>query len=224
MRSDLTTDSSRIIAMNALQGYAAAAGILTLAGFCAAPLAGQSTGSGALPFLVQDGLRHVEQRRYSDAINSLEEAWERDPSNPVVAEHLALAYLYERVPPTSETLTKAAELMKFSLENDGQVSFSARHMHGGLNKFVGVDNHCSGRLILDPSGVQYRATLSKHSFSLNSNELQSIVHPKSKQQISTGAFLLRTRDGKRHRFRSGTRTRGEAGIVLRLTREFLLGG
>ncbi len=93
----------------------AAAGLLAESTLIPAPLASQSSDSGTVAFLVQDGLRYTEQRRFSEAINALEEAWERDPSNPIVAEHLALAYLYERIPPGAEALEKAQELMRFSL-------------------------------------------------------------------------------------------------------------
>ncbi len=203
----------------------AAAGLLAGSTLAPAPLVSQSSDYGVLAFLVQDGLRYTEQRRYSDAINVLEEAWERDPSNPIVAEHLALAYLYERIPPAAEALTKALELMRFSLEHGGQASVFAQHLHGGgLRRVVSSDDHCSGRLVLSSSGVHYRTSLTEHSFSLSSEQLESIVPSKSKQLSSAGGLTLRAQDGERHRIRTGTVSRSEAQIVLQLIREFLLGG
>lgn len=205
--------------------FASIAALLAAASiFVPAPLASQSTETGALPFLVQDGLRYTEQRRYSDAINVLEEAWERDPSNPIVAEHLALAYLYERIPPGAEGLAKARDLMRFSLEHGGQASVFAQHVHHRLRRIVSLDDHCSGRLVVSPSGVQYRTSLTEHSFSLSSEELRAIAPAKGKQSSLEGGLTLRARGGKRHSIRTGTLSRSEAQIVLQLVREFLLGG
>ena len=189
-----------------------------------APLLSQASGPGTVAFLVQDGLRYTEQRRFSDAINVLEEAWERDPSNPIVAEHLALAYLYERIPPDAEALTKARELMKFSLSHGGQVSVFAQHVHGGLRKVISSDDHCSGRLVLSKSGVHYRTSLTGHSFSLGLEDLLGIVPARGKRPSSEGGLVLRARHGKRLSIRTGTLSRSEAELVLQLTREFLLGG
>jgi hypothetical protein len=200
----------------------AAAGLLAGSTLAPAPLMSQSSGSGALAFLVQDGLQYTEQRRYSDAINVLEEAWERDPSNPIVAEHLALAYLYEKIPPTAEALMKAQELMRFSLEHGGQITVFAQHLHRGL-RWASPDHHCSGRLVLSSNGLHYRTSLTEHSFSLSPEKLASIDPSLSTQPSSTGGLILRVRKGKRLRIRTGTLSRFEAQIVLQLTREFLLG-
>jgi hypothetical protein len=207
------------------QAIAALAALLASAAiFAPAPLESQSPESRTLPFMVQDGLSYAEQRRWGDAINVLEEAWERDPSNPIVAEHLALAYLYERIPPDAEALSKAEGLMRSSLAHGGQVSVFAQHVHGALRKVVGSDDHCSGRLVLSADGVYYSTSLTEHSFSLGLEQLADIVPAKGKQPSSEGGLTLRTRDGKRHSIRTGTLSKSEAEIVLRLTREYLLGG
>ncbi len=159
---------------------------------------------------------------YSDAINVLEEAWEQDPSNPIVAEHLALAYLYERIPPAGEALARARKLMRFALEHDGQVTVRARHLHRGLRWAVSPDDHCSGILVLSRGGLHYRTSLTEHSFSLDPEELESIAPPTSKRPSSAGGLTLRTTDGKHHRIRTGTLSRAEAEIVLQLTHEFVL--
>jgi hypothetical protein len=202
----------------------AAAGLL--AGFTLAPasLVSQSSDSRTVAFLVQDGLRYTEQRRYGDAINVLEEAWERDPSHTIVAEHLALAYLYEQLPPGAEALTRARRLMRFSLENGGQATVRAWHLHRGLGRAGGPDDHCSGQLVLSRSGVYYRTSLAEHSFSLSSEQLKSIDPPEIQQPRSAGALTLRAKGRERYRIRTGTLSRSEAQLVLQLIREFILGG
>ncbi len=201
----------------------AAAGLVAGTTLAPAPLVSQSSDSRTVAFLVQDGLRYTEQRRFSEAINVLEEAWERDPSSPIVAEHLALAYLYERIPPGAEALEKAQELMRFSLAHGGQASVFAQHLHRGLRGVVSADDHCSGRLIVSASGMHYRTTLTDHSFALSSQQLESIAPPRSKSSSSGGGLTLRAEDGERYRIRTGTLSRSEAEIVLQLTREFLPG-
>lgn len=192
--------------------------------FAPLPLLSQPAESRTVAFLVQDGLRYTEERRYADAINVLEEAWERDPSNPIVAEHLALAYLYERIPPGAEALAKAEGLMRFSLEHGGQVSIFAQHVHGGLRKVVSFDDHCFGRLVLSPRGVQFRASLTEHSFTLDVEQLVGIAPTKGKPPSSEGGLMLRARKGKRYSIRTGTLSQSEAQIILQLSHEFLLGG
>ncbi len=200
----------------------AAAGLLAGSVLVSAPLVSQSPDSGTVAFLVQDGLRYAEQGRYSDAINVLEEAWERDPSNPIVAEHLALAYLYERIPPAAEASNRARVLMRFALEHGGQVTVLARHLHRGLRWAASADDHCSGRLVVSASGVHYRTTLTDHSFSLSRQQLESVFLPQNNQPSSAGGLTLRARDGKRQRIRTGTLSRSEARIVLQLIDEFLI--
>ncbi len=207
-----------------IRGAVAAAGLLAAAALAPAPLVSQSSDVGTVAFLVQDGLRYTEQRRYSDAINALEEAWELDPTNPIVAEHLALAYLYERIPPSVEALTRARGLMRFALEHGGQVTVRVRHLHRGMRWVVSADDHCSGRLVLSRSGVQFRTPLSEHSFSLGPEQLVGAGTPAGRQPSSAGGLTLRVKDGKRHRFRTGTLSRAEAEIVLQLIHEFSLVG
>jgi hypothetical protein len=188
------------------QAIAALAALLASAAiFAPAPLESQSPESRTLPFMVQDGLSYAEQRRWGDAIN-------------------VLAYLYERIPPDAEALSKAEGLMRSSLAHGGQVSVFAQHVHGALRKVVGSDDHCSGRLVLSADGVYYSTSLTEHSFSLGLEQLADIVPAKGKQPSSEGGLTLRTRDGKRHSIRTGTLSKSEAEIVLRLTREYLPGG
>ncbi len=199
-----------------------AAGVLVGALCVSLPSTGQTSVSGHLGFLIQRGLGHTEERRYSKAINALEEAWEQDPSNPIVAEHLALSYLYEKIPPGADALSKARKLMRFSLEHGGQVRVFVRHLHTKTS-WMGRDEHCSGDLVLDGNGLHYRATLSDHSFSLGPQELESIGPAKGKRSRAAGGLKLTLVGGKGLHLRAGTHSQPEAELITELTERFLVG-
>jgi hypothetical protein len=64
--------------------------------------------------LVARGIQAVDEGRYIDAINALEEAWDRGRQTPLIRENLALAHLYGE-----KSFGKAEQLMRESLEAGG---------------------------------------------------------------------------------------------------------
>lgn len=172
---------------------------------------------------MQKGLRQSEAGQYREAINTLEEAWELDSSNPVVAEHLALSYLNEEYPPGEAALRSARWLLRFSLENGGQATVRARHLHRGWQWFKSTEDSCFGRLLVNADGVHYIATDSDHSFSLEPAAIDTVTLAKQNPSFA-GIFNLKTADGARYRLRTGTRTHGEAKLFVDLILNFVIGG
>ena len=50
--------------------------------------------TGRLAELTAKGIAYLDQGKFNDAVNALEQVWEQDQSDPAVAENLGMAYLY----------------------------------------------------------------------------------------------------------------------------------
>lgn len=173
--------------------------------------------------LAQKGIRHAEAGRYRQAINALEDAWDLDPTDPAVAQHLALSYLYERHPPSADALKKAENLMRFALENKGQAAVRASHLHRGVQWATTVDGACPGRVLLKEDGVHFLASADPHSFFIPKDRLAVASLPKDRPKHA-GILILETLAGKRYRLRTGTHTREEAQLLVKLIRSLIVGG
>ena len=170
--------------------------------------------------LLQQGLRHLQYERYSAAINSLEEAWELDGADPMIAQNLAFAILNEHRPPTGAALSEAEALMRFSLENGGDAVVRVFHLHRGLRGFAKSEGSCFGHLKFGASGVHYLTEVSDDGFSVSPGDVEAFVFSERWQSVTSGAFGIET-TGPKYRMRSIGRTEAEAQLVVRLGQEFL---
>ncbi len=86
--------------------------------------------------LTAKGIANLDQGKFNEALNSLEEVWEQDQSDVAVAENLAMAYLY-----ADHNLIKAKALDEQAIAAGGKAhsfvvekgqikEFKANHVYG----------------------------------------------------------------------------------------------
>jgi hypothetical protein len=178
------------------------------------PVLAQNT--GRLFELTAKGIAEIDQGRFNEALNALEEVWEQDQSNPVVAENLAMAYLY-----ADHDLEKAKALAERSIQAGGKASFLVQHPHEKLG-FVSGDmaDYCSGRLSISRDRLVFVSKLEDHSFVVEKGQLKEI---KANRVYGTdrGMYHIRTADKKNYNFRPRSWSEQEQELILLLVNEYL---
>jgi hypothetical protein len=125
--------------------------ILCVTSFIVAACFGQNGGRfDALQNLAEDYLKNGQ---FDRAAGKLEEVWEQEKTDPVVAEKLAMAYLngddrrYRK-----EVFVKARVLQERAIALGGRATFLVRHSHGRISSGL---NYCGGKLSISPGKVVY---------------------------------------------------------------------
>jgi hypothetical protein len=95
--------------------------------------------------------QYIDSNQFDKAAGKLEEVWEQDKTDPVVAENLGIAYLNgDDRRYNSAVAEKAAKIMQESLKLGGKATFLVQHAHEGkvVKLVTGGDSlkYCDGKL------------------------------------------------------------------------------
>lgn len=154
--------------------------------------AAQPLSPGRQAALIQRGLELMEQGRYAEAANQLEEAWEAEPSDASLAENLAICLLLGR-----KDRTGAFRLMRDALANGGKASVMVEHIHENAMLSAGVvADTCKGRLSFSRGVLTFISSQREHSFSLGIQEVKGL---KANRVLGSaqGAFHVETVKGRK---------------------------
>ncbi len=137
------------------------------------------------------GLLYVRNNQFDRAAGKLEEVWDgQKPPDPIVAEHLALAYLNgddRKVRP--ELYDRAVGLMTKAIEAGGQATFLVHHSHERLGFVQGSNwtKYCRGRLSIRPGRLTYVSEAGdrpgEDSFEAEPSALREIKEPRGDRGI-----------------------------------------
>jgi hypothetical protein len=172
--------------------------------------------TGRFASLTEKALEAIEKGQFNLAVNLLEEVWEADQSDPVVAEHLGLAYLYADRNPN-----KAKELMEAAIKLGGRASFVMQHAHERLTVIsMGTSDYCPGRLSISPDKLTFTAKIPEHSFTIAAGELKEI---KKNQWFgrSEAVYHIETLDKRKFNLRPRTWSEGETKLVLYFINKYI---
>jgi hypothetical protein len=180
----------------------------------AAVVPAQNTGRFAA--LTSKGLDAIEKGRFNDAINALEEIWEQDQSDPVIAENLGIAYLY-----ADHDVKKAQAYMEASIARGGRASFLMQHAHEKMTALnAEMSDYCTGRLSISPGRLTFTASIASHSFTLVPSDFAEI---KSNRWFgkSENVYHIRTADKRTFNLRPRSWNEGETKLVVFFTDKYL---
>jgi len=177
-------------------------------------LYGQSAGRFAE--LTAKGIAYLDQGKFNEALNSLEEVWEQDQSDVAVAENLAMAYLY-----ADHNLIKAKALDEQAIAAGGKASFFVQHPHEKIG-FVSGDmvEFCSGRLSVSRERMVFTSKDQRHSFVVEKGQIKEFK-ANHVYGSSRGMYHLRTADKKDYNFRPRTWSEEEQQLIVQLVNEHL---
>jgi hypothetical protein len=164
--------------------------------------------------LLQRGVALLEQGRYNDAVNLLEEAWEADQSSASVAEHLAMGYLY-----ADKETSKAGPLAAKAIALGGRASFLMDHPHEKL-KILNGDTaaYCRGRLVIMPTRITFIAEDPRHSFQIEFSNFKDLKANRI-FGVERGMYHIRTRDKRQFELRPRSGTPAERELIMSLIKE-----
>ena len=186
------------------------------AALLAAALCAFGQQNARLSDLKSKGIAFIDQGRFNDALNALQEVWEQDQSDPATAENLAMAYLY-----ADHDFEKAKELAEHSIQAGGKASFLVQHPHEKVAFASGdMADYCSGRLSISREKLVYVASEERHSFVVGKGELKEI---KANKVYGTdrGMYHIRTADKKNYNFRPRSWSPQEQDLILLLVNEYI---
>lgn len=177
-------------------------------------LAGQNT--GRLSDLTGKGIAYLDQGRFNDAVNVLEQVWEQDQGDPAVAENLAMAYLY-----ADHHFEKAKALAERSIQAGGKASFLVQHPHEKIAFASGdMADFCSGRLSVSLKKLVFTASDERHSFVVEKGQLKEIEANRV-YGSGRGMYHIRTSDKKNYNFRPRSWSQQEQELILLLVNEYI---
>jgi hypothetical protein len=172
--------------------------------------------TGRFTELTAKGIGYIDQGRFNDALNVLEEVWEQDQSDPVVAENLAMAYLY-----ADHNLDKATTLAERAIQGGGKASFLVQHPHEKIGFASGdMVEFCSGRLSVSRERLVFTSKDESHSFVVEKGQLKELK-ANHVYGSSRGMYHIRTADKKNYNFRPRTWSEEEQKLILQLVNEYI---
>ncbi|MGB9609713.1 MAG: tetratricopeptide repeat protein [Bryobacteraceae bacterium] len=152
----------------------------------------QPPGRGRQAALIERGLKLMDEGRYREAANILEEAWENDPSDASLAENLAICLLDGR-----KDEAGAFRLMREAILLGGKASVNVDHIHekailsGGV-----VSDTCKGRLSFQKDRLSFVSSQRDHSFSLALTEVKGFRRNRM-LGLGQGGFRIETVQGQK---------------------------
>lgn len=171
---------------------------------------------GRFSELTAKGIANIDQGRFNDALNALEEVWEQDQSDPVVAENLAMAYLY-----IDHDLTKARALSERAIRDGGRASFLVQHPHEKIGFASGdMADFCSGRLSVSRDRLVFTSKDESHSFIVLKGQLKE-MKANHVYGSSRGMYHIRTMDKKNYNFRPRSWSDEEQQLILQIVNEYI---
>lgn len=175
-----------------------------------------SQNSGRFAELTGKGIGYLDQGRFNDALNALEEVWEQDQSDSLVAENLAMAYLY-----ADHDLAKARMLAERAIQAGGKASFLVQHPHEKVAFASGdMAEFCNGRLSVSRGRLVFTAKEERHSFVV---EKGALVEIKANRLYGSGRgmYHIRTADKKNYNLRPRSWLEPERELILLLVNEYV---
>lgn len=161
--------------------------------------------------LIRRGLELMEQERYADAANLLEEAWETDSSDPLVTENLAICLLHGR-----KDRAGAFRLMRDALARGGRAGVVVEHIHERAVLSAGiVSDTCKGRLYVQKSRIHFVSAQPEHSFAVTAGEVKELKRNRA-LGASQGAFHLETVKGRKINLRPADWSAETTELIFRL--------
>ena len=173
--------------------------------------------NGRFALLKSQALTAFDHGQYELVAGKLEEIWEQDQSDPVVAAYLALGYLYGE-----HDAAKAKPLLKRAIDLGSQAIFLVQHSHektgvlGGINSGDIMNNYCTGRIAISPGTVAFVADSGEHSTTFSAADVKEF-------KILGGApgrLQLKT-PSKTYVFRVKSEKRDEAAMLEELANDNL---
>lgn len=172
--------------------------------------------TGRFADLTAKGIGYLDQGRFNDAVNALEQVWELDQSDPAVAENLAMGYLY-----ADHDFEKAKALAERSIQAGGRASFLVQHPHEKIAFASGdMADFCSGRLSVSRQKLVFTASVERHSFIVEKGQLKEI-QPNRHYGSGRGMYHIRTADNKTYNFRPRSWSQQEQELILLLITEYV---
>ncbi len=172
--------------------------------------------TGRFADLTGKGMAYLDQGRFNDALNALEQVWEQDQSDPAVAENLAMAYLY-----ADHDFEKAKVLAERSIQAGGKASFLVQHPHEKIAFASGdMADFCSGRLSVSRQKLVFTAGDERHSFVVEKGQLKEIQANRL-YGSGRGMYHIRTTDKKNYNFRPRSWSQQEQELILLLVNEYV---
>lgn len=167
--------------------------------------------------LTGKGIAFLEKGKYNEAVNALEEVWEHDQSDPVVAQYLAMGYLY-----SDKDWERYLKLAEFSIGHSGAASFLVQHPHEKVPLLSGdLADYCNGLLSIYSNRLEFKsATHPQHSFTIASGSLKEIKENKL-YGSGRGMYHIRTRNNKNYNFRPRFWSDEERRLILSLTKKYI---
>jgi tetratricopeptide (TPR) repeat protein len=166
--------------------------------------------------LTAKGIAYLDQGKFNEALNALEEVWERDQSDVAVAENLAMAYLY-----ADHNLSKAKELAEHAIAAGGKASFLVQHPHEKIG-FISGDmvEFCSGRLSISRERLVFTSKDQRDSFVVEKGQIKE-MKANHVYGSSRGMYHIRTAGKKDYNFRPRSWSEEEQQLILQLVNEHL---
>jgi len=147
----------------------------------------------------RQGLEYVRSGQFDKAAVKLEEVWEQQrPPDPLVAEHLAIAYLNGDDRKQQKGLEeRALELMEKAIASGGQASFLVNHSHERVGLVQGSNwtKFCRGRLSIRAGQLSFLSEAGdrpgEDSFDTDAAGLKEIQR---NPQSDRGVFQIKAMD------------------------------
>lgn len=203
-------------------GASVTAVCLLWSGLAVCALLASAQNSGRFDDAKRTGLAYVMNELFDRGAGRLEEVWEQDQSDPLVAEYLAVAYFNaEDLASRDRLAPKAEQLVRKSLALGGKATFLIHHSHERLAWLQGREYHnfCSGVLSIGKDTIAYVGKkgdkASQHSFQL-ARAAAAGVEPIEKDRF--GAVRL-TVHGEKQVYFPRSRNPAEGNLILAVLRE-----
>lgn len=176
------------------------------------------------------GLIYIKNGQYDKAAGKLEEVWEmQKPSDPLVAENLAVAYLNGEDRKSQRDLDlKAFGLMEQAISGGGQATLLVLHSHEKLGLIQGnaLTKFCSGRLSIKSGHLAFISEAGDHagedSFEFSAADFNGV---EPNRDNSRGMFHIKGKDkrGKERTYNMVPKSwaRNDSDFFLSLIRKHL---
>ncbi|MGQ9918485.1 MAG: tetratricopeptide repeat protein [Bryobacteraceae bacterium] len=153
----------------------------------------QARGASHRAALVAKALSKIEQGDLKEAANLLEEAWETDSTDAVVAENLALCLLHAR-----RDSAGSLKLMEAAIALGGKATVLVHHLHENALTSGGItSDFCVGRLQFRKRRVSFLSSRLDHSFDLDASRIKAVKRNRFLGK-GRGAFHIETTENKKY--------------------------
>jgi hypothetical protein len=177
-------------------------------------------GDGRFYDVKRQATDYLDSGQYDRAAARFEEVWEKDQSDPSVAEGLAIAYLNgEDRRYHTELEAKAQRLVQEAIRLGGTATFLVQHSHEKFNALKPPNDYCSGKLSIKAGRLvfvaQARKGVEAHSFDATGEGLRVAALGEN------GAFQIKTDMGNFIMF-PRTRIKKDTDLIVSLAQQNLV--